>query len=353
MNYKDLLKSIDNNEQNICLIYGEETYTIELIIDYLKNKLALPFKEFNYTIIDDKVIDVNKMIENFEAVPFMDSNRIVVVRNNEIFKTGSKALAKYEEKKLVEYLDNPSNSTIVLFCPSEIDKRSSMYKLLNKKHVVYEADKLGQSDLRVWCIDILKKAKASIESRDLEYFIDKTGYFYKESSKNLKDLENELLKLSAIYYEKGKINAEDINLITIENFENNIFKLIDDAFLGHYKEALLGFNHMIDAGESALMVLTMIGKQLSMVIKYHMLRNKGFNESLIAQKLSVHPYALKKAISHSKKITYKEALVLLNLCLDTDYRIKNGQIQERIGVELIIAKIYQRVRINENTKVRA
>ena len=327
MNYKDLLKSIENEDESICLLYGEESYIINQIINYLKNKLTASFKDFNFTLIDDKNIDVSKMIENFEAVPFMDTHRIVVVKSSEIFKTGTKGLAKDQEKKLIDFLENPYNSTIVLFCPLEVDKRSAMYKIVKKKHLIFEANKLSQSELKIWCNSKLKKTNSSIENRDLEYFIEKTGYFYKESSKNLKDLENELLKLSAVFQEEGKITSENIDLIVIENFENNIFKLIDDTFLGNYKDALIEFNHMLDAGESALMVLTMLGKQLSMVIKYHMLRNKGYNEALIAQKLSVHPYALKKAVSHSKKLTYKEALLLLNLCLDTDFRIKNGQIQ--------------------------
>ena len=101
------------------------------------------------------------------------------------------------------------------------------------------------------------------------------------------------------------------------------------------------------------MILTMFGKQLSMITKYHILKAKGYNEALIAQKLSVHPYALKKAGIHSQKLKYKEALVLLNLCLDTDYRIKNGQINERIGVELILTKICQRIKTEKTSKVFA
>jgi len=46
-------------------------------------------------------------------------------------------------------------------------------------------------------------------------------------------------------------------------------------------------------------------------------------------------------------------LILLNLCLDTDYRIKNGQINEKIGVELILTKICQRIKSENAYRVYA
>ena len=353
MNYKDLLKNIDNEKDKVYLIYGEEAYRIDSILDYFKNKLEPAFRDFNLTVIDDKVIDIDRIIENFESVPFMDKNRIVVIKSSEFFKTGTKGLAKEDEKKLLAYLENPAETTIVLFCPPEVDKRSSLFKLLKKNHCIFEANKLEMNELKLWCKAVLKKSNTIISDLELESFIEKTGYYYKESGKNLRDLENELVKISALYQKQGKITIQDIDLVILQNFENNVFRLIEDTFSGDFKKALIEFNHIIDSGESALMILTMFGKQLSMITKYHILKAKGYNEALIAQKLSVHPYALKKAGIHSQKLKYKEALVLLNLCLDTDYRIKNGQINERIGVELILTKICQRIKTEKPSKVFA
>ncbi len=353
MNYKDLLKNIDDENNNVYLIYGEEVYRIDDILDYFKNKLEASFRDFNLTVIEDKVIDVDKIIENFESLPLMDKNRIIVIKNSELFKTGTKGLSKEDEKKLIAYLENPSKTTIALFCPQEIDKRSALFKQIKKKHCIFEANKLEISELRLWCKTILKKSNAVIDDKELENFIEKTGYYYKESEKNLRDLENELDKISSLYHKQGEITSRDIDLIILQNFENNIFKFIEDTFSGEYKKALIEFNHMLDSGESALMILTMLGKQLSMITKYHILKNKGYNEALIAQKLSVHPYALKKASINSRKLKYKEALILLNLCLDTDYRIKNGQINEKIGVELILTKICQRIKSENAYRVYA
>lgn len=72
MNYKDLLENIDNEKDKAHLIYGEEAYRIDSILDCFKNKLEPAFRDFNLTVIDDKVIDIDRIIENFESVPFMD-----------------------------------------------------------------------------------------------------------------------------------------------------------------------------------------------------------------------------------------------------------------------------------------
>ncbi len=343
MNYRDLLKNIDDEKNRVYLIYGEETYRIEETQEYFKNKLETAFRDFNFTVIDDKILDVDKMIENFESVPFMDKNRLVVIKNSEIFKTGTKGLSKEDEKKILLYLENPSETTVVLFSPSEVDKRSVLFKNIKKNHCIFEANKLELPELKSWCRSVLKKSGAIIGDLELANFIEKTGYYYKDSEKNLRDLENELIKLSALHQKQGEITAGDIDLVVFQNFENNVFKLIDDTFIGDLKEALIGFNHIIDSGESALMILTMLGKQLSLINKYHILKSKGYNESLIAQKLSTHPYTVKKAGIHSQTLGYKEALTLLNCCVDTDYKIKNGQINEKTGVELLLTKIYKKI----------
>lgn len=344
MTYKDLISSIDTGENQIFLVYGEEKYIIDEILSYVKSRLDRVFLDLNLTVVDDKNVDMDKLVETLESTPFIDNKRLVIIKNSEFFKTGSKNFSKEDEKKLVSYIENPAASTILIFVPGEIDKRSSIYKAVKKNHTVYEAVKLDHNQMVKWCNEIIKKNGFSISLSELDYFIDKTGYFYKDSLKNLQDIENELKKLSFVYQSKGKIENSDIDSVVIQNFESNIFKLIDYIFKGNPKDSLILYNGLIKNEESALMVLTMISRQILIIAKYFLLSQKGYTQAMAAQKLSVHPYVLKKAAEQASKIDYGFCIKMLNLCLDTEYRIKTGQISENIGVELIIGKISQKIK---------
>lgn len=91
------------------------------------------------------------------------------------------------------------------------------------------------NELKLWCKAVLKKSNTIISDLELESFIEKTGYYYKESGKSLRDLENELVKISALYQKQGKITIQDIDLVILQNFENNVFRLIEDTFSGDFK----------------------------------------------------------------------------------------------------------------------
>lgn len=352
MTYKDLISNIDGRKNQIFLLHGEEKYIIDEILSYVKSRLNSIFLDLNLTVVDDKNADMDKLIETLESTPFIDDKRLVIIKNSEFFKTGSKSFSKEEEKKLISYIENPAASTIVVFVPAELDKRSSLYKAIKKNHCVYEAVKLDQGQMIRWCSDIIKKNRFSISPSELDYFIEKTGYFYKDSLKNLQDIENELKKLSFVYQSKGKIENIDIDNVVIQNFESNIFKLIDYIFKGNPKDSLILYNGLIKNEESALMVLTMISRQILIIAKYFLLSQKGYTQSMAAQKLSVHPYVLKKAAEQASKIDYSFCIKMLNLCIDTEYRIKTGQISENIGVELIIGKISQKIReLKQNVRI--
>lgn len=344
MTYKDLLANIDKGENLIYLLYGEESYIIEKIIEEIKDKLDTSFKDLNFVQVDEVGSDIDKIIETLESMPFMDTKRIVLLRSPDFFKTGGKGLSKTEEEKILNYIGNPSKSTVLVFAPKELDKRSATFKAIKKNHIIFESKKLTSLEIRRWSNDVLKNHGATMDGQQLDFFLERSGYFYKESPKTLRDVENELIKLSSIFKEKKSISKEDIEAIVFENYENDIFKFIDYVFMGNTKNSLRLFRDLTQNGESPLMVLTMIGRQLSMITKCHLLKGKGYNQSMIAQKLSVHPYALKKAMDYAQKVNFKDSVILMNLCVDTDFRIKTGQLNENIAVELIITKIWQKIK---------
>lgn len=87
MNYKDIIKSVNNRDfKNMYLFYGREYYLIENSINAFKNSLNESMLDFNLDIIDGKEIILDQVISSIETLPFMDDKKIVIIKDFELLK---------------------------------------------------------------------------------------------------------------------------------------------------------------------------------------------------------------------------------------------------------------------------
>ena len=128
MSDSDLLKELSKKTFEVCLIYGEERFEIEKFIDNMKESLSESFRQLNFISIDseyDVETNIDFLINSCESFPFMDEKRIVVVKNSNLFQTStSKIYSNDDMIKLKSYLENPLQSTRLIFAPTKVDKRS-------------------------------------------------------------------------------------------------------------------------------------------------------------------------------------------------------------------------------------
>lgn len=126
-----------------------------MISDYIeKNALDESEQEFNQTILYGKDVDLNAIISAAKRFPMMSEYQVVIVKEAQNLKELGKASGGDDEdddipaKKtsasssntLASYLQQPQSSTILVFCYKykTLDKRSSVYKSLQKNHVFLE-----------------------------------------------------------------------------------------------------------------------------------------------------------------------------------------------------------------------
>lgn len=332
---------VEQEKENIFLLFGEEPLLAEEALSELKELMNPDLMELNIQVIDKKNPDVQQLTEMLEAVPFMDRFRLVVVRSVEFFLTGDKGLGKQEEEALLKYLADPSPSTILLFMPQEVDKRSILYKKLKKNYLVMETKRLDKNELRKWCQRECKAQKFEMQETLLDLFIRRSGYLQKEARRDLRFMRQELSKLAALSKSKQKLKREDIEDLLLQSTESDIFKFTDWILQGKKEEALRMYRERTAEGESPLAFLSMMGRQLALLGRCHLLKIQGYSSSGIAQQLDLHPYAAKKAFENTSRLSLEHSKQMLRACLDTELRIKTGRLREDIGVELIMMRLWQ------------
>lgn len=348
MTYRDVLKDIENEElKTVYLLFGPEMYLKDKIINAVKTKyIDKAFETLNYSYIDGKTATTDDIINACETLPFMSEKKIVVVDESQAFKGNTKDNLSLKDDNLGDYVEKISSSTCLIFVLKEdkIDNRKKIVKNIKKFGRVVELEKLKNEELNNWTELQFRKYKKAIKRPELTYFLSSTSYLDRNSDKTLYDLENEIDKVVNYVGDKLEITKSDIEYTKPKSLENDIFKLIDFISQKNTSSAIAIFNDMLLSGEAVQLILYMISRQIKLLLVSKLLEEKGYGIKAIGQKINVyHNFIIQKLISQGKVFTEQELTVYLNKCMNVDKEIKTGKIDSKLGVEVLIVELSQKL----------
>lgn len=336
MDYIKLNENIrKKNFKNIYLFNVKEDYIAKKMLESLKNNLlSKEYEAFNYSVFDDKKIDINKVIELCETLPMLDNYRMVFIKSESITN-------KDISKKFSDYIkDIPKTTVVVIWMKGSLDKRTALYKTIKKYGDIVDFDKFKAYALESWVRKKLKENNIILTNDAVGYFIESSGYLVDESKVDLGYFEGEIKKLSSI--NKEKIDIDEIKKIISVNIQDEIFKLTD-ALRDKNSDYAFKLLHNLKYNDVKFMqILGVVVRNFENMYICKQYIKKGKTENDIVKDYSLHPYAVKMANISSKKYSLNEIHVFLDLCLDLDYKIKIGEISEKDAGIILVEKISNR-----------
>ena len=338
MIWKEFKKHLQqDNIASLYLFTGGEKYLIDLAYKTLEKKLIDPnFKALNLTIFHDKDFDLAKFQDAVETLPLMAEKRLVVVKDPLFLGTQKKGTSKEEEERVLEVIHNLPPAVCVIFLSSKVDARKKLVKTIKKQGEYFQFDPLQESELLRWIKGKMNKEKIEVEKSTLNYFVANMDYLGRNRTKTLFDVENEVNKLIHYTRNRGRVTQKDIDLITSKSFENDIFKVMDAVEKKNKREALKQMEELIYQGEPVLKILATLSNQMKNVLKVKELSGKGYTSKVIAKRIGIHPFVATKSLKQSRNYSGKQLIGFINYITDIDAKIKSGQIEDLLGIELIV-----------------
>jgi len=334
MDYRKLFKEIDQgNWQGVYLFFGEEQYIKQQALNKTIEAMVDPsLKDLNYAQIDGTDVDLDTIINACETLPFMADKRLVVVKDLSILNGRSDD--NIDEDRFLEYIKKMSETTcLILYCRNGLDKRKKIYKYINKTGKAFEFNHLMGRDLYTWINQTVEHQGKKISYNAIGYLVDRVG-------NDLNDISNELKKLISYVGPSREIDIKAIDQIVTPTLEQSIFQLVDAIGEKRSSQALMVLGNLInDGGQAAFPILAMIARQFRLILQCKEYREKGYNQNIIATKLNQRPFVIKKCLSQARNFTIEQLKKGLELCLQADYHIKTGKIQDSMALELIIIKM--------------
>lgn len=246
---KELTKQIkEKSFHKVYLLTGDEPYLVLQAKHMLKNAMIKEGDTMNYAAFTDGKIDLNTLQELAFTYPFFSEKRLLLLDGTGILKTG--------KDEFVSIMENMPETTCIIVCEPEVDKRSKVYKWIKKNGYVGEFLKKNQTEkvLLRWIAALLGKEKKQIRENNARYFLQKTG-------DDMFQIKNEIDKLIAYAGDREEITQADIDAVASGEVQDKIFDLVDAIARKNKAAALSYYNDLILLKEPPMHILFLIVRQ--------------------------------------------------------------------------------------------
>lgn len=303
------------------LLYGEEAYLKRQYKDKLRDALLPAGDTMNYSCFRGKEAAAGMLIDLSETLPFFADRRVIVVEDSGLFKHGGEALA--------EYLTAPSPTTVFVFAESEVDKRSRLYKAVQKNGRAVEFVVQEEGTLKRWILGLLKKEEKQITEQALHLFLEKTG-------SDMENIRKELEKLLCYTLQKDCILPEDVEAICTQRISNKIFDMINAIADKRQKQALHLYYDLLALKEPPMRILFLIARQFNLLLQVKELKRKGYDNKTISTKTGLHSFVVGKYAAQAGKFRTADLKRAVTACVEAEEAVKTGRMEDRLSVELLI-----------------
>lgn len=311
--------------KRIYLLYGSE--------DYLKKQYKQKLKvaicgddTMNYSYFEGKDCDAAEIKGISETLPFFADRRLVMIENSGFFKSANDTIN--------EYISNVPETTCIVFVESEVDKRSKLFKTLKDIGYICEMSEQNQASLEQWIVGILGQNGMKITKNTVERFLTAVGT-------DMENISKELEKVICYAWGHEAVTDADIDAVCSVQISSRIFDMIDAMSNKNRTKALELYNDMMALKEPPMRILFMLARQFNIMLQVKELTDRGVASGEIASKVGIQPFIVGKItrqLSVKNGFTGKMLVKALKDCVDIECDIKNGRMDDKAGVEMILIK---------------
>ena len=307
------------------LFVGKEDFLVDECTRLIINKLVLPeMRGFNLDVMYGSKSEAKDVVAHASSYPMMGDRRVVIVKEFEKLVIGETA------KEVVgNYVQHLLDSTCLVLVSSEPDFRKRPFTDLKKIAKVVSCDPLYDNQVPAWISALVrsKKKEASPEAcRMLQAYV----------GNSLRSLDNEIEKLLIYIGERKEITGEDIAAVVGASKGYTVFDLQNCVGKKDTKGAMTVLARMMEAGESPQMIIVMLTRFLTVLLRISELKQRQVQESQFAAELKISPYFLKQYLEFHSNFSQSHIEHGFRSLLSADTTLKSTMSDPRLVMDLLV-----------------
>lgn len=294
------------------LLHGEESHYIDVISDMLEQTvLQEAQKGFDQTVLYGKDTDISTIVNAAKRYPMLSDYQVILVKEAQNLKW------KQEDELLAKYVENPTPTTILVFAykHGKFDKRTKLYKQIDKVGVVFESAKLPDYKVAAWLGEEVKQEGRNIHPQAAALMAEYLGT-------DLSKISNELHKLMLNVPKEREISVKDVEENIGISKDYNVFELTKALGKRDVVKAFQIVDYFDSNPKANPMVVVMgsLSSYFTRLLKYHYLPDKS--SQAVSKALGVNPFFTKEFDQAARHFNRRKTFDIFSILREYDLKSK-------------------------------
>ena len=360
----------------LCLVWGEDDFGVKQRARKLYDQWCQELGGMDHETIDaqagnsgDALRALARLREALQTLPFFGTGKAVWLQNCNFLGDDRTASAQAVTESLASLGDELKKfawgNVRLLISAGKVDRRKSFYKTVEKLGAVEAFPALSLDD-KEWAakaedaaLKVLRTQKKQISDEALAELVTNVG-------PNLRQLHNEIEKLSLYLGERAEIEVADVRAIVTRNKQARAFALADAVGNRDLPGALRCLDEefwsmQFDKDKSEIGLLYgLISKIRGMILLKEMQREKWIKaeatypsfksqldripvdrlpEDKRFNPLSMHPFVLFNSLPQARKYSLEELVRAMELLLECNRKLISSQLDDKLVLQQTIVQI--------------
>ena len=297
----ELQKAIKRKEiAPFYFLYGDESFLLEKTVASLQEALIDPnLTHFNLAVFHGSESTPQDIISSAKTHPLSGGYRMVLVKEADKLKSPWKAFTPY--------FSQPPASTCLVFCGEKLPLKAQPLSAFKKKGVPVRFYHPYDREIPGWIRNIAQTCNKKVSG----------------SAAALLSTELEIEKLAAYVGDREVIEVDDVKEVVTVNRGVSVFKLNDLVADKNREGALHALQRLLGAGEPPLKILTMITRQIRLLVQAKEMLEQGLSQTEIGKKLGIRDFYLKDFIKRAQTVSRTRGEKSIHLLFNSDWKLKS------------------------------
>jgi DNA polymerase-3 subunit delta len=321
----------------IYLLHGEDEFEIAGYVSELESKLGDPGSvAMNLTRLDGRSYNLDELLSVAGAIPFLTSRRLVVLTH-----PSARLTSKPAQKKFTQQLEQVPPTTALVLIEDHIlttdkDRRKGKIHWLEKWA-------LGAGD-RVY-IKACPLPKGRMMGRWIQDQAKKYGGSFTPGAADLlgslvggdpRLADQEINKLLAYVNYKRPVEVDDIELLTPDAGQGNIFVLVDSLAGGDGRGTMNMLHRLLEV-QDGISIFGMVVRQFRLLILTREILDEGDDSSQVARQLKTPLFLAEKLTNQARRFRLTDLETTYHRLLELDEAMKTGEMASDLALETFVA----------------
>lgn len=324
----------------IYLMYGGDDVSLQEELSSMKDQVQpAELRDVNVTVLLGPATSLDQLEATCGTVPFLADRRLVIVRGllDQFEVRPGRRSASSERKTIGQWeglpavLEGMPETTHLVFVDGPIGERNPLLRKVRPLAETLAFPVPRGQELRQWVRNRAARRGIEIEPRAVDALADMVGG-------NLRVIDSELEKLS-VYSGGEQVRYQDVQELVAYAKEANIFAAVD-AVLERRPGLAIGHVHqLLDEGRAPPYVITMIARQVRLILLAGDVKAQGASQSEIGGRLSLSGYPLRKTLEQEQRISPERLASIHRKLLEADVSLKTSAIDDGLVLDMLIAEL--------------